>query len=119
MFEKKNEPLLSLQEFRSRVLRSLLLAAGMTIVWVVIGTIGFYFTSELNWLDAFYNAAMIASEMGPVVTMTTPLSKIFAAVYALISGLVFVVILGIAVAPIIHRFFHHFHLADDSAGEVQ
>lgn len=119
MFEKKNEPLLSLQEFRSRVLWFLLLATAITILWVAIGAIGFYLTSGLDWLDAFYNAAMIASEMGPVFTLTTPLAKIFAAVYALISGLVFIVVLGIALAPLVHRLFHFFHLEQNTNEEDQ
>ncbi len=119
LFEKKNESLAPPHIFRRRVLLFITLAAGITLVWVLIGTIGFYLTSELDWLDAFYNAAMIASEMGPVFSLTTPMAKIFAAGYALISGLVFIVVFGVALAPLVHRFFHHFHLeeSNDVTGE--
>ena len=114
MFEKANQPLASVQEFRSRIVKFLLLAAGVTLVWLAVGGVGFYVTAGLGWLDAFYNAAMIVSVMGPVFTVTTAPAKIFTAVYALASGLVFIGTIGLAFAPIIHRIFHIFHLEDES-----
>jgi hypothetical protein len=35
--------------------------------------------------------------------------KIFAALYALLSGFVLLSSFGIVMAPILHRFLHHFH----------
>jgi hypothetical protein len=112
MFEKKNEPLASPREFRWRTVRFLLIALGVTVFWVGVGSIGFYYIANLPWEDALYNAAMVASEMGPVFIMTTTPAKFFASCYALLSGLVFITSIGIAFAPIIHRLFHYFHLED-------
>jgi hypothetical protein len=48
--------------------------------------------------------------MGPVNPMTTPGGKIFAALYALYSGVAFLTMVAVLFAPVIHRFFHKFHL---------
>jgi hypothetical protein len=60
---------------------------------------------------------MILSGMGPVAPMETSAGKLFAGCYALFSGLAFITIVGVILAPFVHRVFHRFHLADDSAGE--
>jgi len=117
MFEKKNQALISPREFRRRVLKFLLIAFGVTFLWVLVGTLGFRALTELSWLDSFYNASMIASEMGPVFVLDSAGAKIFTAAYALVSGLVFAAVLGIAIAPILHRFFHIFHLEAPDAND--
>ncbi len=114
MFESKYKPLASLAEFRSRVFRAFLLATFVTVVWLGIGGIGFHYTAGLSWEDALYNSAMMVSTMGPVFPFTTMHAKLFASIYALTSGLVFIGTVGIAFAPIIHRFLHIFHLEEES-----
>jgi hypothetical protein len=74
-----------------------------------VGMLGYYYFEHLSWPDAFVNAAMILSGMGPLNPLNTTAGKIFAGCYALYSGLIFIVILGIILAPIIHRFFHKLH----------
>ena len=66
----------------------------------------------MSWVDAFVNAAMILSGMGPISTLQTDGGKIFAGCYALFSGLAFIAILGIIFAPAIHRFLHRFHVEE-------
>jgi hypothetical protein len=39
--------------------------------------------------------------------------KIFAGIYALYSGLVVIVAIGIMAAPVFHRFLHRFHMETD------
>ena len=119
MFENKNQPLLSLQEFRSRVLRFLLIALGVTLAWLAGGAEGFHYIAERSWRDAMHNAAMMVSTMGPVYDFTTTPSKIFTAFYALGSSLVFIGVVSIASAPVIHRFFHYFHLEQDTDEEEE
>lgn len=114
MFEKKREPLISIAEFRKRVVRFLLIACVVTIVWLAVGAVGFHYIAQLSWRDALYNSAMMVSTMGPVFNFDTTPAKMFAAFYALGSGLAFIGIIGIASAPVIHRFFHIFHLEDDT-----
>lgn len=75
-----------------------------------IGMMGYHFFESMNWVDAFVNAAMILSGMGPVGELKTDAGKIFAGFYALFSGLVFISVAGILFAPIAHRALHKFHL---------
>jgi hypothetical protein len=39
--------------------------------------------------------------------------KLFAGAYALYSGLVFLVLAGIVLAPVLHRILHHFNWSDE------
>jgi hypothetical protein len=112
MYERKGEKLLPFRRFLGRVAFSLLLALGLALSALSMGTLGYHFVAGLGWLDAELNAAMILTGMGPVDPMKTPASKIFASVYALFSGLVFLYSIGIVIAPVIHRVVHKFHLED-------
>jgi hypothetical protein len=44
--------------------------------------------------------------------LCTTAGKLFAAGYALFSGLLFIVLCGILFGPVVHRFLHHFHLEE-------
>jgi hypothetical protein len=65
----------------------------------------------MGWTDAFANAAMILSGMGPLTPLQTPAGKVFAGFYALFSGLV--VATGILVAPVLHRMLHQLHVEEE------
>jgi hypothetical protein len=55
--------------------------------------------------------------MGEITPLETSGAKIFAGFYALFSGVAFLTIIGVLVAPVVHRFMHRFHLAlDEDAG---
>ena len=82
----------------------------MVTVALGIGMAGYHFFEKMGWVDAFENAAMILSGMGPLTALATANGKLFAGFYALFSGLVFVVVMGIVFAPVVHRFMHRFHL---------
>jgi hypothetical protein len=75
-----------------------------------LGTLGYRAVAQLGWLDAFMNASMILTGMGPVAPMPTPGAKLFASFYALYSGIVFLAVSGIVLAPFLHRMLHRFHL---------
>jgi hypothetical protein len=77
------------------------------------GTVGYHFLGHLSWLDAFLNASMILSAMGPVDRIDGTAAKLFAAFYALFSGIFFIVIIGIVLAPWAHRILHKIHLDYD------
>jgi hypothetical protein len=79
-------------------------------VSLFVGTAGYHVLGHLPWVDAFLNASMILGGMGPVDTLTSSGSKVFAALYALYSGVVFLIVAGILVAPVFHRLLHRFHL---------
>ena len=113
MFEHRTSPLLPRKLFYRRLgkffLWSQLLVAGA----LALGMAGYHFFEGMNWVDAFVNAAMILSGMGPLGELKTDAGKIFAGCYALFSGLVFISVAGILIAPIAHRALHKFHLETD------
>ena len=74
------------------------------------GMAGYHYFEALPWLDAFSNAAMILSGMGPLAQPQTPGGKVFAGLYALYSGLAVVLITGITFAPLVHAFLYRLHL---------
>lgn len=66
----------------------------------------------MSWVDALYNASMILGGMGPAAAVTSTSGKLFASFYALFSGIVFLVMAGIVLAPLIHRLLHRLHVED-------
>lgn len=113
MYEKSNEELIGSSKFVVRMLKSF--SATLLIVAISLsgGTIGYGYFGEMPWDDAFLNASMILTGMGPVNPMKTTAGKLFSASYALYSGLAFLSMVAIVIAPVLHRFLHHFHLEDE------
>jgi hypothetical protein len=109
-------PLPSRSHFLRRVAFSALLATGLIGGSLGIGVLGYHLTAGLGWLDSLLNASMILAGMGPVDPVTTPAGKLFASAYALFSGVAFLTIVAVLLAPVVQRFLHRFHLelgADD------
>ena len=115
MYEHRNEPLLPLSTFLRRLAGHVGIAVGMIAGSLVIGILGYHLFEGLAWVDALLNASMILGGMGPVDAIHTDAGKLFASFYALYSGIVFLLTVGIIVAPVFHRILHHFHL--EQAGE--
>jgi len=110
MFEHRSHLLLPRNAFYRRVCISLLISVGLLVPALGLGMMGYHFLEHLPWLDAFANAAMILSGMGPLAPLETPAGKFFAGCYALFSGLLFISVAGIILTPIGHRLLHKFHL---------
>ena len=110
MSEHSAHPLLSRAKFLRRVARHGLLALFVIAVALGIGVAGYHFIAGLGWIDSLLNASMILGGMGPVDPLKTNAAKIFASFYALFSGLAFVGIASLLLAPFAHRFLHRFHL---------
>ena len=85
----------------------------LILVVLFIGIVGCYPLASLHWVDSLLNASMILGGMGPVNPLTNTGAKVFASVYALFSGLIFIAIMGILFAPIMHRTLHAFHMEDE------
>ena len=113
MLEHHTEPLLSRAQFFARMARSSGIAFLITIFALGVGMMGYHYLESLPWMDAFANAAMILSGMGPLMAIQTNAGKLFAGFYALFSGLTFVSVVGVILVPLIHRFLHKFHLEDE------
>lgn len=114
MLERRGDPLLPFRSFLWRLLRFMALALLILGVSLGIGVLGYHQIEGMSWVDSFLNAAMILGGMGPVNTLHTEAGKVFAGVYALFSGIVFLVAVGVLLAPVIHRVFHQFHLEADT-----
>lgn len=112
MFEHHTEPLASSAEFRQRILRFGAFAAGIILFSLGLGMLGYHYVVHLPWIDSLLNASMLLGGMGPVDTndLDTIAEKLFASFYALFSGIVFLVAVGVIATPILHRFLHRFHL---------
>ncbi|PYL79923.1 MAG: hypothetical protein DMF21_11030 [Verrucomicrobia bacterium] len=109
MYERRKHPLLSRAEFRKRVGRHGLVALGVLLFGLGIGVLGYHFLAHLSWVDSLLNASMILAGMGPVDPLPTDAAKIFASCYALFSGLAFIGIVSVLLAPFVHRTLHRFH----------
>lgn len=109
-FESKHEPLLSRTAFLWRLAGNVA-AAGMLIgVSLWVGMAGYHHFEKMTWIDAFANASMILSGMGPLGEVHTWEGKLFAGLYALYSGLALIIVTSLILAPVIHRVLHRFHL---------
>jgi hypothetical protein len=110
MYEPRSHPLLSRAKFARRVARHLLLALFLIGVALGLGVVGYHYIGDLNWIDSLLNASMILGGMGPVDPLHSDAAKLFASFYALFSGLAFIGIASLLVAPFAHRLLHRFHI---------
>ena len=114
-FETKRQPLLSRRAFAGRLARNFAASSALIGVSLAGGMVGYRHLEGMAWLDAFANASMILSGMGPLAPLQTSGGKLFAGLYALYSGLALILATGLIITPIAHRLLHRFHLED--AGE--
>ena len=119
MYERRHEALLPRRQFIIRQIRHATATLILVSISLLIGILGYHFLAHLGWVDSFLNASMILGGMGPIDPLTSNPAKIFAGCYALFSGLVFLVSAGVLFAPILHRFFHYFHLPTEPENESQ
>lgn len=112
-FENMSEPLLPVHKFVGRLLANFTVAAVLIAGSLGIGILGYQYFEHMDAIDAFLNASMILSGMGPMGAMHSAAGKIFAGCYALFAGIVVLAASAILLAPVAHRIFHAFHLADD------
>ena len=113
-FEHYSKPLSSRKEFLSRELTYCGFSLLILVVSIGIGTVGYHIFGKLTLIDAFLNASMILTGMGPVDKPETIAGKLFASFYALFSGVAFLTFVGVLFAPVYHRFLHKFHLELDA-----
>ena len=116
-FESKREPLLGGKQFAARVIRNLGASALLIGLSLLAGMAGYSYFEGMAGIDAFVNASMILSGMGPLDQPKTWGGKLFAGLYALYSGLALIVVAGILLAPFVHRLLHRFHLEGGKGGD--
>lgn len=114
IYEHRSAPLAPRAVFLRRVAKHFVLFVVGVVVALLIGIFGYRITEGMPWIDAYLNAAMILGGMGPVGELHTTAGKIFAGTYAIFAGVIFLVMVGVVLAPVAHRVLHRLHL---EAGE--
>lgn len=109
MYEHRRIPPLSRARFVRRFALHFAAAQALVALSLGIGMAGYMYFEHLAWRDAFVNAAMLLGGMGPVDPLETDGGKIFAGLFALYAGLIFLIVAGVLLAPVVHRIGHRFH----------
>jgi len=86
------------------------LAGSLVLVALLIGVAGYHWIAGYSYIDSLLNAAMVLTSMGQVNELNTDAAKLFASAYALFSSLIFLAVMSVIMAPVIHRFLHKFHV---------
>jgi hypothetical protein len=115
IYESRHHPPITMRRFLRRMATHSAVAALVVVFSLGIGMTGYMRLEHMDWREAFLNSAMLLGGMGPVDTPKTESGKLFAGCYALYCGLVVLFVIGILMAPVVHRFLHHFHWADESS----
>jgi hypothetical protein len=114
MYEHRSHPLLTRSRFLARVGRHAAAALALIAVSWFAGAVGYRVLENMPWIDATLNAAMMLAGIGPVDALTTTGGKLFASLYGLYSGIVFVGVAALVAAPVAHRLLHRFHLDEEA-----
>lgn len=109
-YENRRQPVASSAVFYSRVTRNALWSLIVVVLSLLVGSFGYVYFEGMRVIDAFANAAMILSGMGPLNPLVTDGGKIFAALYAIASGFLLLGLAGLMLAPVFHRILHRFHV---------
>jgi len=109
VYEPKVHPPIPRERFVRRVLLHAAAALAVLMLSLMLGMAGYEYFEQLSWRDAFLNAAMLMGGMGPVDAPRTDAGKVFAGLYALYAGLVFLLVAGLVLTPVVHRVMHKFH----------
>ena len=112
MYETRRDRLLTRVEFALRVLWHVSFGVIAAALALLAGVLGYRYLGGLGWVDSLLNASMILGGMGPVDVLKTDAAKVFASCYALFSGLVFIGLLGVLLAPFAHRLMHKIHIEE-------
>jgi hypothetical protein len=102
------------KRFARRMGSHLAMAAALIFISLLGGMAGYEHYEHLAWRDAFLNTAMLLGGMGPVDPLRSDGGKIFAGLFALYAGGVFLVVAGLLLTPVVHRLMHKFHWEQDA-----
>ena len=114
MYESKSQRPLTRSQFLQRAGSHGLVVSLLLVFSLGIGVLGYMYFEHLTWTDAFLNAAMLLGGMGPVNAPVTESGKLFAGLYALYAGLVFIATAALLFTPFMHRLLHKFHWDEES-----
>ena len=109
-FEHHQDQLAPRSIFVKRIIGALMIAVCLIVVALSLGLAGYHFIAGFDWIDSLLEASMILGGMGPVRELPNDTAKVFASIYALFSGVIFIALMGIILAPVAHRVLHKFHV---------
>lgn len=113
-FEPLGEPLAHRRVFLRRLGSNVVVALAVIAISLFAGMLLYRGAAGFGWVDAFLNAAMILSGMGPLGDLPTDTAKILAGLYALYSGLLLIGVSGLVLAPVFHRVLHGLHVKEEA-----
>lgn len=97
-------------QFRKSILVNLAFASFIIFVSLGVGMVGYKYYCNVAWDQAFVDASMILTGMGPVDNPSSTWGKIFAGTYALYSGVIFLSMAAVVLAPALHYFITNLHV---------
>jgi ABC-type transport system involved in cytochrome bd biosynthesis fused ATPase/permease subunit len=109
-FERRTDKLAPLSVYVQRIIAAVAIAILLMLVALSVGMAGYHLIAGFDFVDSLLEASMILGGMGPVRELPNQSAKIFASIYALFSGVFFIALMGIILAPVAHRVLHKFHL---------
>jgi hypothetical protein len=109
LYEHRDEQPLTRRRFMGRMARHAGFGVALIAGSLVLGMWGYHEFAQEEWIDAFLNSAMLLGGMGPVGDVPTRKGKLFAGLFALYAGMVFLVLIATILTPIFHRVMHRFH----------
>lgn len=116
LYESRTDPLLPRHLFLRRLRRHGRRALVALAASLAIGMAGFHWIAGQAWIDAFLNSTMLLGGMGPIGEFGGTWGKLFAGVYALFAGIIFLGSCTLLLAPVLHRQFHRWHLEATDKG---
>lgn len=94
--------------------RNLLVAAALIMGSLAIGMVGFHVAGGYGAVESFSQAALLLAGEGPSGAYPNDASRIFAGMYALYSGLAYIVMTALLLAPVFTHVLkrHKFDVGD-------
>lgn len=96
-------------QFGTNIVAALVLIS----VSLTVGTLGYHHYAHMTWVNAFTNAAMMVTSMGPLDPLNSEGARLFGAFFALYSGFALAATTGLIIAPLIHSFVDRLHVRRD------
>jgi hypothetical protein len=109
-YEHRHDQLAPRSVFIKRLIAALAVALGLILLALIVGIAGYHLIAGFNWVDSLLEASMILGGMGPIKELPSDVAKVFASIYALFSGIIFIGAMGIILSPVVHRIMHKFHV---------
>jgi hypothetical protein len=112
LLERRSDKLAPISIYVQRIIGSLMIAVGLILIALSVGIVGYHLIAGFNFVDSLLEASMILGGMGPVRELPNDGAKVFASIYALFSGVIFIALMGIILSPVAHRVLHRFHIGE-------